>query len=171
MRTLLKLPAGVYEDLLDHLLPIGGEFEEAAFVFASTEETGNVVSFNFLEMAKLKPINFAARHNNYLELKETTRARLIKRAHDLKASMIELHSHIGPYPAVFSLSDRCGLKETVPHMWWRLSYRPYAAVVVTCESFDALVWVRNPHSPAPLDELVAGERILRPTNNSFEGWI
>ena len=53
------------------------------------------------------------------------------------ASLVEMHSHIGPWPAGFSYADRLGLQETVPHMWWRLKKRPYLALVVTNCSFDA----------------------------------
>lgn len=101
---------------------------------------------------------------------DRTRAALIKRAHDLDASLVELHSHPGPWPAAFSYADRMGLRETVPHMWWRLKKRPYLAFVVASSSFDALVWLDGPKMPRRLDGLVVGERFLRPTNFSLRGW-
>jgi len=62
------------------------------------------------------------------------------RAHQLGCCLIEWHSHCGSWPAEFSLSDRMGLKEFVPHVRWRLDSRPYAAIVVANGSFDALAW-------------------------------
>ena len=81
---------------------------------------------------------------DYFELTDEARIGLIKRAHVLQASLAEFHSHLSPWPAAFSLSDRMGLKETVPHMRWRLKRRPYLAVVVAPSGFDALVWSRDP---------------------------
>jgi hypothetical protein len=167
MKTQIILPATVHEDLMSHLLPAGGECEEAAFVFATAERDHEVVRFHFVEAAKLKSSDFAYRSADYLELTDSTRRQLIKHAHDLKTSIIEIHSHVGGPGAQFSYSDRAGLKETVPHMWWRLPQRPYAAIVVAAEGFDAAIWVDSPLRPVPLTQLLAGNRILYPTNRTF----
>ena len=114
--------------------------------------------------------DFTHQEGDYLELEDRSRARLIKRAHDLDACLVELHSHPGSSIAAFSYADRVGLGETVPHMWWRLPKRPYLALVVTETGFDALVWLDNPRVPCRLDGLLAGSRLIRPTNESLEGW-
>ena len=111
-----------------------------------------------------------SKRGDYIELSDSTRAEVIKRAHDLAASLIEIHSHLGPWPAAFSIADRAGLRETVPHMWWRLHKKPYIALVATNTEFDALVWLDNPTVPRPLDGLNVGERTFVPTNNSLGGW-
>jgi hypothetical protein len=171
MKTFLHLPAQVHTDLLAHLLPPKQFCEEAAFVFASSEHSNGVMNFNFLDAVKLGPSDFLYQESDYLEMTDATRAALIKRAHDLNASLVELHSHLGSWPAAFSPSDHHGLQETVPHMWWRLAKRPYLAAVVTRNEFDALVWLNNPEIPQSLDELVVGKRVLRPTNNSLKDWL
>src|SRR5262245_45544584 len=170
MSTLLKMPDGLFEDLMAHLLPPNGLREEAAFLFVSPSRSARDVIFEVVDVAKLSPGEFDCQLGDYLELADATRARLIKRAHDLGASLVELHSHPGPYPAAFSLADRIGLKETVPHMWWRLKKRPYLAVVVARSGFDALIWLDDPVLPQRLDGVVAGNRLLQPTNNSLGGW-
>ena len=118
-------------------------------------------------MTLTPPVNW---QEDYLELADKTRAALIKRAHDLDTSLAELHSHPGPWPAGFSYADRLGLQETVPHMWWRLKKRPYLAIVVAKSGFDALLWLDNPKVPRPLDGIVEGSRVLKPTNFSLGGW-
>ena len=128
------------------------------------------MTLKVIEATKLAASDFAVQEGEYLEMADATRARLIKRAHDLGASLVEMHSHPGPWPAAFSPSDRMGLKETVPHMWWRLKGRPYLAIVVAPSDFDALLWLDNPHVPRPLDGVLAGKRLLRPTNKSLKGW-
>lgn len=170
MNITLHFPAGVYEDLLAHLLPSNQRVEEAVFAFVQAKQLPGEVRLEFVEAEKLFPKDFAVQHKIYLELTDVTRRRLIKRAHDLKASIIEMHSHVGEWPAEFSSSDRAGLKETVPHMWWRLQKRPYGAIVVANDTFDALMWVANPEDPEKLHVLVAGTRTLRPTNNSIGDW-
>ena len=83
-----------------------------------------------------------------------------------------MHSH--PFPgigaAAFSWSDRRGLTETVPHMRWRLKNKPYGAIVVAPEGFDALVWIDNPAVPLPLEGINVGGELLKPTNRSLGGW-
>lgn len=169
MKTTLKLPMGVFEDIRAHLLPRGSIQEQAAFLFVGPQVARDA-TFELLEYEKLGPADFDVQESDYLELRDESRARLIKRAHDLKASLVEVHSHPGPWPASFSMSDRRGLRETVPHMWWRLPKRPYLAIVVAPSGFDALVWLDNPKVPRALDELVAGTTMMKPTNNSLKGW-
>lgn len=170
MKTILNLPDGIFEDLMSHLLPADSSREEAAFMFVTTNRQKAQTSFDLIETRKMLPEDFESQMDNYFELKDVARAGLIKRAHDLDASLVELHSHPSPYPAAFSLADNTGLKETVPHMWWRLSKRPYLAIVVAPRGFDALVWIDNPNVPQALDGLHTGGRLLRPTNNSIGDW-
>ena len=65
-------------------------------------------SFEVIDAAKLGPDEFESQLGDYLELADETRARLIKRAHDLQASLVEMHSHPAPFPAAFSPADRPG---------------------------------------------------------------
>jgi hypothetical protein len=95
-----------------------------------------------------------------------TRASIIKRAHDLGTSVIEFHSHTGPWPAQFSPSDWSGFEETVPHMWWRLKGLPYGAVVVAHGGFDGFAWLHDANTPTRLAGIEVGIRCLRPTRLS-----
>ena len=89
----------------------------------------------------------------------------------MAASLIEIHSHPDPWAAAFSLADREGLRETVPHMWWRLNRRPYLALVVARSGFDALVVGLSAHTaPQALDGLLVDGLTLTPTNASLWGW-
>lgn len=164
MKTVIKLPAGAYEDLVAHLLPGDTANEQAAFLFARVRAADQGVTLDVIDSAKLAAADFAVQAPDYLELADATRARLIKRAHDLDASLVEMHSHPGPWDAAFSPSDLLGLSETVPHMWWRLERRPYAAIVIAPSGFDALVWLNGPPFPQQLHSLAAGSRVLVPTN-------
>jgi hypothetical protein len=64
----------------------------------------------------------------------------------------------------------CGFQEWVPHIMWRLRQRPYVAVVVTPDSFDALVWQAGDQvmRPRGLHSLVLDDgRELRPTGETL----
>lgn len=168
MKCILKIPRSEHSALLQHLLPPGGWREEAAFLMVRCDRTEDTVTFEFLEAIKLRPEEFQTQEGDYIELTDATRARVIKRAHDLKACLVEVHCHPGPYRAAFSDADWRGLRETVPHMFWRLANRPYLAVVVAESGFDALVWIDNPTVPHRLHGILAGEALLHPTNLSQE---
>lgn len=170
MKAILNLGHGLYKDLIGHLLPRECRQEQGAFLFARAVRSDGEIVFEVIESAKLGRDDFAMQEGDYLEMADETRARLIKRAHDLNASLVEMHSHLGPWPAAFSPSDHMGLGETVPHMWWRLKKRPYIAIVVARSGFDALLWLDDPKSPRGLDGVRAGDRLLRPTDNSLRGW-
>lgn len=166
----LKLTQGLHGALWSHLLPDDTKREQAAFLFCRTSPSGDGVAFEAVDYTFLGESDFAAQYADYIELTDETRISLIKRAHALGASLAELHSHPGPWPAAFSLSDRMGLKETVPHMRWRLKKRPYLAIVVAPSGFDALVWSRDAGIPEPLAAIDVGGRLMTPTNASLEGW-
>ncbi len=170
MKALLKIDDSLFQDLMLHLLPPGSQHEQAVFLFAHAARSDHQMLFEVADTRKLGPADFAVQKGDYLEMADATRASLIKQAHDLDASLVEMHSHLGPWPAGFSYADRLGLQETVPHMWWRLKKRPYLALVVTDSSFDALVWLDNAKVPHPLDALLVGDQVLTPTNFSLGGW-
>ena len=166
----LKLSAYLHGCLWSHLLPAGTMREQAAFLFCSTETSGGGVVFEAIDQTCLHESDFAVQHTDHLELTHETRIRLIKRAHAMGASLTELHSHPGPWSAAFSSLDRIGLKETVPHMRWRLKKRPYLAIVVAPSGFDALVWSCDPKIPQPLVGIDVDGVLMTPTNASLGGW-
>lgn len=170
MSFLLHIEPALFDNLMAHLLPPDSEQEQAAFLFVHRTDMPDATSFDVVETAMLDRRHFAWQEGYYLELDDGARAGLIKRAHDLEASLVEIHSHLGEHPAAFSLSDRSGLKDTVPHMWWRLKGRPYIAIVVAASGFDAVVWLENPTIPRALDGIRVSNRILKPTNLSLKGW-
>ena len=170
MKAYLTIEGPEYRTLMAHLLPPDSHQEQAAFLFAHTQRELRKICFAVAGFKLLCPEDFTVQENDYLAMADSTRAGLIKQAHDMTASLIEIHSHPGPWAAAFSLADREGLRETVPHMWWRLNRRPYLALVVARSGFDALVWADNPTAPQALDGLLVDGRTLTPTNASLWGW-
>jgi hypothetical protein len=167
--TLVLTPA-MYAALWAHLLPANFTREQAAFLFCNVRDESGAVALEAVDAAFLGPADFAAQYSDYIEITDACRIGLIKKAHALGAALAEFHSHTGPWPAAFSMSDRMGLRETVPHLRWRLKGRPYLAVVAAQGSFDALIWLDGSPVPAPLAAIRAGPALHYPTNASLTGW-
>jgi hypothetical protein len=162
-RALLVLPRSVHDQLSAHLLPRPRAPEEAAFAFAMREANHGDDQYRYVEWFPVPPEGFASRSPVHFELTDEIRARAIKRAHVLGATLVEFHSHTGPWPAAFSASDIIGFREFVPHVWWRLKGRPYVAVVVAPSGFDTALWVTGPETPSALDGSTVEWEMLRPT--------
>jgi hypothetical protein len=167
-QILLALRKEIHAAIWAHLLPKRRRFsEQVAFVYAHREIQEKADIFRCVEWFPVPPSGFLERSGFHLELTDDTRASVIKRAHDLGASIAEFHSHVGSRPAQFSPSDLLGLEEFVPHVLWRLKGRPYLAVVVSLSGFDALVWITDPKVAHRLDGILVSETVLEPTRLSL----
>jgi hypothetical protein len=170
MSVSISVPANLYDRLHAHLLPPDSPAEQAAFLFAKSTTAHVGCRFEVIDYLLIEPEGIEYHSLGYLELTDATRARVIKKAHDLGTSLIEMHSHRLPFPAVFSPTDIAGLREFVPHVWWRLKGKPYLALVVAPDSFDAFAWLTHPKKPKSIDYLLVGRRIIRPTGLSAKQW-
>lgn len=164
MTVTLDIPLSVYRALRQHLLPENSRLEQGGFLFARCSiDAVRGPDFQFIDWMPLQRVDYDSQYQDFLELSDAARARVIKRAHDLGASLVEFHSHRSAYPAAFSPSDLHGFEEFVPHVHWRLKGRPYAAVVVAPSGFDGLAWTGSPNAPVQLDRIDTGGKILQAT--------
>ena len=171
MQFYIDLTKRQYMEIWEHLLPKGALIESAAFIFATYSKSNNLLLLTAQDFFLVEQDDFKEQHDDYIELSDETRIFIIKKAHQTNTALIELHSHPfnRPWAAAFSLADMSGFNETVPHMWWRLPGRPYAAIVVAPCGFDSLVWWKDPHSPVCLSALRVDGEILQPTNMTLGG--
>lgn len=168
-RIILDLPPEAKEALWRHLVPRGARpREEVAFLFAHTERVGETMTFKLAEWHPVGPEGFLSRSGYHLELTDEERAKAIKRAYDLGASLVEAHSHTFHGVARFSGSDLAGFEEFIPHVWWRLRGRPYMALVVTRSGFDALAWIEDPRKPEYVDGIAVDGALLHASKASLE---
>jgi hypothetical protein len=157
-----------YAVIRNHLLPANPKAEEAAFCFARFETE---YGFECLEWMPVPVTDFGHRSLFHIELTDENRAKVIKRAHDLNASIIELHSHPKARRAEFSASDQSGFLEFVPHVRWRLKGRPYAAIVVTPTAFDSLAWINDDRKPTSVLQIQAGNKLMSPTGFTYSALV
>lgn len=163
---LLYIPKKVHTAIWGHLVPKRFRAEEAAFIFVCRTKKDRAQHFTYLDWLPVLPEGFYFQSRYHFELTDEMRATVIKRAHDLNSSIVELHSHTGIWPARFSQSDFLGFKDFVPHVWWRLKGRPYLAIVVSRFSFDGLIWSTNPNTPERLDAIVVDKSLFKSTKLS-----
>lgn len=165
MQFFIDLSVQQYADILAHLLTNGDTRESAAFIFADFHEDNRSLILRPQDYLLICQEGFTVQQDDYIELSDESRIAIIKKAHQTNTALIELHSHPfeSPWSAAFSLADMAGFDETVPHMWWRLPRRPYAAIVVSPYGFDSLVWSKDPRSPQSLTALRVDGEILKPT--------
>lgn len=145
----ITIPSEQLQGLREHLF--AGSDEQAAFGFANWTATTRTFAITALEL--IPPDGFAFQSDYHIELSAETQARVLKRAFDLGASLVEFHSHRSSWPAAFSWSDFRGFEEFVPHVRWRLAGRPYGAVVFHESSVDGLAWINK--MPEPISHIEA----------------
>jgi len=166
----LSIPSKEYHRVRKHLFSHGLKSEGAAFIFARVLSSRGKVNLESLHSYVVQVSDCAYKSEVGFELTDDCQSRIIKQAHDLGASLVELHSHPRSATARFSASDQIGFADFVPHVWWRLKHRPYAAVVMAPGGFDSLCWISGPHRPDGVLELRTGVERLVPTGLTFQTW-
>ncbi len=139
--------------------------EEVAFLFTEPESTPGIL--RACEIHRVPADGFEYQSDVHVSLTDDTRAYVIARAWAIGGGLVEAHSHrYGP--AMFSPSDLFGFTDWVPHVRWRLHGRPYLALVLAPDGFDALVWGGPSGGVSPLGALlVDGQDPRRPTGLTY----
>jgi hypothetical protein len=141
--------------------------ERVAFMYAAFADG----YFNVVDLEPISGGDVASRSDRHVVLHDDVRPRLISEASARGLSLIEAHSHGPRGRAAFSASDLVGFEEWVPHLWWRLRGRPYAALVLGCGLWDALAWVDGPSDVCRIAHIeITGETGMRrvvPTSATF----
>ncbi len=162
----VQMDPSEWASLQRHLLK--GRREQVAFALSEFAESEGSERFVVKEIGFADDADFDVQSEFHITLTDDALARLIKRAWDLRLSVVELHSHpMWHGHASFSPSDLAGLEDHVPYMFWRLRGRPYAAIVVSQGAVDALAWIKGPEDLRALDRLRIGEDIVELTQETI----
>jgi hypothetical protein len=136
----LHLTAAQYAELWMYLF---GAPERLAFLFLH-DFPGDAAPWAVAHTGRvwlLDPGEYLHRGRDGVELAEHVRPALIQTAHQHGYAVVEAHAHDWPGPSTrFSRTDLDGLEQLGPHMIWRVAGRPYTALVLGPDSFDALQW-------------------------------
>lgn len=125
-------------------------------------------TFTLLEWRPISDDALECMPDGHAVLTDDAAIDVIRWAHELDASLVEVHSHGQFAPAAFSHLDVAGLAEWVPGVRWRLRGAPYAAAVTAAETVDAWAWVGARSDPAQVDAVVVGTDIIRTTGATLE---
>jgi hypothetical protein len=156
MSVSLVTGLGLYMSFRQHL---AHGPEEVGFFLASYDAGRR--AFELHTWRPIPPDGFESQTDFHFTLRDTVRADVIKWAWDSDACLIEAHSHRPDGLASFSPSDVWGFEQWVPRVWWRLRGRPYAAIVIGGETFDALAWIEGANAPEQVEQMrVDGETHL-----------
>lgn len=148
--TQINIEAGLWETARQHL---NARAEHVGFFLADWSP----VERQFTIRA-WRPIDNGAADAQgqlHVSLPDETRSAIIQWAWTQDACLIEAHSHGRWSPAAFSSYDLQNLEDWVPHLWWRLRRRPYAAIVTSTRDFDALAWIEDPAEIEQVDGIAA----------------
>ena len=154
------VPDDLYRACQEHL---NGDVEQAGFFLAEWTDGGQ---FEMREWRPLAEEDLEFQGRSYLEIDDQARADIIRWAGKAGLSLVEVHSHIDWPVAAFSASDVHGFRDWVPHIWWRLAGRPYAAMVMCDGTFDALAWITGPGEPEQVKYIRLGTGTVLPATGA-----
>jgi len=161
----VAMPRELDEAVREHLFQ--SKVEQVAFLLARFANDEFVVE----DLMRIPRDGFDYQSAVHVSLSDNERARVIKWAWDKGGSLIETHVHLFEEPAALSPTDLGGLHEFVPHIWWRLRGRPYAALVYGPDSFDGLAWISSADNAQQISKIRTADGIERPaTARSLEKW-
>ena len=150
-----------------HEFFVSNKRERAVFLLLRRERGKKSVIFKTIDYYFV-PVNMLNHSVYTVELREKVLPKIIKWAWDKKCSLAEIHSHpLSEKDTTFSYSDLLGMEEFVSHVWWRLKKRPYFAIVMGKNDFDALVWLTEPDKPQKIEGLLVDKELLKPTNKTL----
>lgn len=164
MKINVTIPRDMERKLYGHLFQ--GDLEQGAFLFAKIAEGDQEVCLEADSAYLVPPDGWEVQAENYLELKDTERAKIMKIARDNEYALVDCHSHPASNGEVwFSYSDRSGISDFAAYVKWKLDGRPYIAMVWGESSVDAIAWYGNIAAAVPIGEVrIVGDnpRVLIP---------
>jgi hypothetical protein len=139
--------------------------ESVGFFLADWEADSE--TFLLIDWSPAPDAGFADQSDYHLSLTDAYCNEMILWAWRSGKCLVEAHSHVDWGPAGFSGSDMFGFSEWVPHLWWRLRGRPYAAIVKAGETLDAIAWIRDPNVPEQIVQVDVEDQHLLSTRNTL----
>ena len=169
MSASIVIPSEIEKSVRKHLFK--SEVEQGSFLFTRTETLPGSLSLRVFDLYLVPESGWEIQTDYHLQMKDSERAMIMRKARDLQAGVIDCHSHPQAEDDVFfSASDRSGISDFAQYAKWKLSGRPFAAMVWAQRSMDAVLWSGSFEEAIPIDTIqIVGAPILtlRPTNSWF----
>ncbi len=142
----------LYDKVRGHLR---GRVEQVGFFLAEFDAATR--TFVLRDWRAIPPEGFEYQSTYHVTLTDEMKTEVIRWAWDAGACLVEAHSHADVGRAKLSPSDLWGFRDWVPHLFWRLRGRPYAALVTTGDTFDALAWVEAADQPEQVERIALND--------------
>jgi hypothetical protein len=139
--------------------------ERIGFFLADWSEEGRM--FSVTAWMPIDDNQVSSAEGDHVALADEAQTAVISWARTEGSCLVEAHSHGGRWPASFSPTDTAGFEEWVPHLWWRLRGKPYAAIVTAEKTLDALAWIEGSDDPEQVDCIVVGGTPIRTTGDTL----
>lgn len=137
--------------------------EQVGFFLADFDVASR--TFALREWRPITPDGYAVQNNYHVSLTDEAAGDIIRWAWATDACLVEAHSH-RHQPAEFSPSDIYGFSDWVPHLYWRLARRPYAALVIAGPTIDGLAWIEGADRPEPIERVQLTDRVVHFTGTT-----
>jgi len=165
----IVIPDRVATTLRYHLFQ--NAVEQGAFLFASARQTERELTLTAEDFYLVPKDGWEVQMEVYLQMKDSERGKIMKLARDKNLCAIDCHSHPDSGEDVwFSPSDVAGITEFAQYANWKLSGKPFAALVWGEDSIDGVVWRDAFERALPLAEVQfvgAATKTLIPTGSWF----
>lgn len=158
MTAEIIIPESLEGRLQAHLFQ--NRLEQGAFLFTTVSQTAERLALTVEGLYLVPPEGWHIQAEEYLEMKDSERAKIMKQARDGNFAVVDCHSHPRATDDVwFSPSDRDGTAEFAAYARWKLDGKPYVATVWGRSSTDAVLWQGDFTQPQRVDAIrVVGER-------------
>jgi hypothetical protein len=161
----VTIPGPLFARLNAHLFQ--SDLEQGAFLFGQAAED----TFSVVDVHLVPESGWEVQLEVYLEMKDSERARIMAKAVQMRASVVDCHSHPGARDDVwFSPSDIAGINAFAQYAKWKLRGGVYVATVWGESSVDAVFWSGSFERPARIECVEIDEprpRQLIPTGSWF----
>ncbi len=165
----ITIPSRIDQLVRSHLFQ--NELEQGAFLYAVITANDKETEFNVVEAYLVPPEGWQIQMDVHLEMKDGERAKIMNQAKQKNLALVDCHSHPAAFSNVwFSPSDRYGISEFAAYAKWKLSGKPYAAMVWAESSIDAVAWDNDFTEALPIQKIViedGKEKILVPKGSWF----
>lgn len=149
-----RMSRPMYDEVREHLRDI----EQVGFFLADFDPATR--TFALREWRAVPPEGFESQSTFHVTLTDAIKTEVIRWAWESGVCLVEAHSHSHLGRAEFSPSDLWGFRDWVPHLFWRLRSRPYAAFITADDAFDGLAWINAADAPEQVERIELGDGVV-----------
>ncbi len=159
MRTRVLLSQTQYKKLKRHLF--NDDSEQGAFLFARRKQKRDMLDFVIDEIYFVPTDRWRFRNAGYLELEEKEKVKIMLKAREIGADVLECHSHVSSTKASFSFFDLEEMQKFIQYVWWKLPEKIYGALVWSRKDVNGVIWLPKQYEPITIESVeVQGHRIF-----------